>query len=111
MATYRPGELDQRIQILRQVKTPDGQGGFTRVPTLVYTLWALVRFRTGSEVFKNEKVDAPVINVFVVRQAKSLVIEDTDIIRWEGDEYNIRPMSKGKRKMYLEIEAEKGVAL
>ena len=111
MPPYKPGELDQRIEIYRQVKTADGRGGFDRVEVLQYTLWAKVKPRQGNEVFKYEKVDSVAVYTFVVRQTPSLVIQDDDIIKWQGTKYNIRaPLAKNPRHLYLDIEAERGVA-
>ena len=111
MFHYRPGELDQRIEIFRQVKTDDGQGGQDVNEVLQYTLWAKVIVKGGTEVVKYEKVEAVATYIFVVRQSKSLVIQDDDIIKWDGVKFNIRsPLQRSPRRMYLEIEAEKGVA-
>ena len=111
MFKYRPGELDQRIKIFRQVKTDDGQGGFDRSDVLQHTLWAKIIVKGGTEVFKFEKVEGTATYIFVVRQSPSLVIQQDDIIEWQGIKFNIRsPLQMSQRKMYLEIEAEKGVA-
>ena len=111
MVNARVGELDQRIEIIRQVRNPDGRGGHLRTPVVVFKLWALVIQKTGTEIFKYEKLDAVAVYTFVVRNAPSLVIEDTDFIKWDGVDYNIRaPLPKNSRKMYLEISAERGVA-
>lgn len=111
MAKFRPGELDQRIEIIRQVRTDDGRGGHTRAEVVQYTLWAHVITKGGVEVFKYEKIDAVAVYTFVVRNSKSLVINVTDFIKWDGVQYNIRsPLKKSPRKMYLEIDAERGVA-
>jgi len=40
------------------------------------------------------------------------VVKQTDIIEWLGNQFNIRsPLIKNPRHMYLDIEAETGVAL
>lgn len=112
MPPYKPGNLDQRIRILRQTQTPDGSGGFDVTTAEVYSLAAKVRVKGGAEVFKYEKVEAPQIYVFTVRQGASLVVKQTDIIEWLGNQFNIRsPLIKNPRHMYLDIEAETGVAL
>ena len=111
MAKYHTGELTDRVKIFRQVKTADGQGGFTRANVLQYTLWALVIVKGGAEVFKNDKIDATALYTFVVRAIKSLVVQDDDIIEWKGVQYNIRAVRiKSSRKLFMEIDAEKGVA-
>ena len=111
MPPYKPGELDQRIKIFRQVKTDDGEGGFTRVPTLIYTLWAKVKPQGGNEIFKFEKVEGPTIYTFTIRQSESVVILLTDYIEWNGVKHNIRPpLDKNTRHLYRDIKTEREVA-
>lgn len=111
MATYRIGELDQEIEIFRPVETKDGKGGFNTSEVLIHTLDAHVMEKGGGEVFKFEKVEAVASYRFVVRNNDELGILETDIIKWDGDKYNIRFIpKKGLRKLYLEIDAERGVA-
>jgi SPP1 family predicted phage head-tail adaptor len=111
MATYRIGELDQRIEFYRKVRTPDGQGGFTTSEVLQTTVWALIRATGGNEVFKYEKLEAPASYMFVIRYNSELDIREDDLIKWNGDSYNIRSIQqRSTRRMYLEIVAERGVA-
>jgi len=111
VATYQIGELDQRIEIFRQVKSDDGQGGFITSDVLQHTLWAHVITKGGGEVFKFEKVEATAVFTFVIRFNSQLGIQEDDFIRWEGVDYNIRAiLKKSGRRLYLEIDAERGVA-
>ena len=111
MANYRIGELDQEVEIYRPTKTQDGKGGFISSDVLLYTLDCFVMEKGGGEVFKYEKVEATANYRFVIRNNEDLGILETDIIKWDGDQYNIRAIpKKGSRKLYLEIDAERGVA-
>lgn len=107
--TFRAGELDQRIKIMRGVDTPDGYGGNTVVFTEVNEIWALVRPLSGREVTDYDRVNAESRYLFVVRYP--IDIQDSDRIDWDGEGYNIRFRKKPKgRELYMQIEAERGVA-
>ena len=106
--TYRAGELDQRITIKRETLTTDNMGGSTTTDTDVASVWAHVRPRSGRELGIHDKVEAPAMYLFVIRYRSDLL--ENDRIVWDGQEYNIRVIrSKGGRKLYLEIDAERGV--
>ena len=109
MANFRPGELDQRIKFYRAVRTDDGMGGATETLELIYTRWALVRPMSGSESKNFDKLNAEAMYLFAVRYP--LDILDSDRILWDGDYYNIRARKKPTgRELYMQIEAERGVA-
>ena len=106
---FRPGELDQRITIMRDVETPDGYGGNTTAPTLIHTLWALVRPISGNEITDYDRINAKAKYLFVVRYPIDIL--DSDRIEWEGTSFNIRLRKEPKgRDLYMQIEAERGVA-
>ena len=110
MIKYQIGELDQEIGIYRWTKTPDGQGGFTKSPVLQHSLMAKVRHKGGGEQFKFEKVESIAIVTFVIRNL-GLDIREDDYILWQNVQYNIRAqLDTGARDLYLEIDAERGVA-
>ena len=110
MINYQLGELDQAIDIYRWTQTPDGQGGFTKSGVLQHGLMAHVRHKGGGEQFKFEKVEAIAITTFVIHNL-GLDIREDDYILWDSVQYNIRSMVKtGDRDIFLEIDAERGVA-
>ena len=106
---YRVGELDKQITIKRETRTSDGMGGDTvTLTTVASDLWAHVRPRSGKEIGVHDRVEAPAMYLFVVRYRDDLL--DSDQITWDGDIYNIRAiLSSGGRKLFLEIDAERGV--
>lgn len=105
---YDVGELDQRIDVKRDTLTSDGMGGSTTTTSTVATLWSHVRPKRGREVALHDKVEAPALYIFAIRYRSDL--RDSDYITWNGADYNIRAiLTRGGRKMFLEIEAERGV--
>lgn len=107
----RVGELDQRIKIRREAEVSDGLGGQTLTVSTLAEVWAHVRPATGSERAIFERLDAQATYVFTIRNRPDITIEHNDRIEWDGVDYNIRfPAYPGKREMYFEITAERGVA-
>lgn len=107
---YRPGELDQRIDIKRMVLVDDGIGGQDeRLENIATCISAHSRSLSGGESERYDKLNATSLNMFVVRYRNDL--REDDRITWRGVEYNIRHIpSNGGRKIYTEIVAERGVA-
>jgi SPP1 family predicted phage head-tail adaptor len=107
----RPGELDQRISILRETLSDDGFGGQNvALAVLSKTTWAHVRPMSGRESERFDKLNAEMTNLFVIRYRSD--VQENDRIEWLSEQYNIRAVMKsGPRKLYLEIYAERGVAL
>jgi len=110
MINYRPGELDQRIDIKREVLADDVMGGQTeRLENIATCLSAKSRNLSGKESERYDKLNATSLNLFVVRYRDDL--REDDRILWMGEEYNIRHIpNNGGRKLYTEIIAESGVA-
>lgn len=107
--TYRAGELDQRVKIVREASTPDGIGGNTIALSEVAEVWAHVRHKTGREQIKDDRLDAKANYVFVIRWRDDILPDDR--LQWLDSYYNIRAIKQnGGRRLYLEIDAEYGVA-
>jgi len=108
--TYRVGELDQRIKILRQQLTPDGMGGNSLAWSEVSEVWAHVRPKGGREVTEFDRVNGQASYLIVVRNR--LDIKDSDTIEWGGVRFNISVRKQpSKRALYMEIDADRGKAL
>lgn len=106
---YSPGELDKRVTIRREVETPNRSGGFDLSLVDVATLWAHIRPKSGRETSNETRVNASVSYLFVIRFRAD--IRPSDRIIWNGVSYNIRAiLTRGNRALYLEIDAENGVA-
>lgn len=107
---YQVGELDQLITIRREVRVPDSMGGSDLEWQDVDTCWALVRPMSGRERLAAGQVEASA-NYLVVIHAGTEVLEK-DIIVWNEQALNVRFVkNRGSRALFLEIEAEKGVAM
>lgn len=107
---YHTGELTERVTFRREVRVDDGMGGSRSEWQDIATRWALVRPLTGRERLAADKVEASA-NYLIVVRAPCDVRED-DIGVWKGRELNIRFVKRrGARALFLELEAEMGVAV
>jgi len=107
---YRTGELDQRISIQEKQRVSDGQGGFEESWSELYEVWAHVRPKGGGEIEEYNRVNNSVSYLIVIRNGYT--VNGNNSIVWEGERFNVRvPKTPKKRDLYMEIEAEKGVAV
>lgn len=111
--TDRPGKLDQRITFKAESRNDDGLGGAVRgwvnIP-VTPTVWASVRAKSGRERFDIDRVDAEAGYVFTIRNRAD--IDERNVIEWNGRRFNIRFVRQlSNRPLYMEIEADQGVAL
>lgn len=107
--TYRTGELDQRVTVMRLTNTPDGYGGFATTWSKAGEYWAHVRPQSGREQVDFERIQGTANYLFVFRNGVDL--RDADRLDWQGEQFNIRFRKQPKtRSMYVEVEAERGVA-
>lgn len=113
MKSDKPGKLDQRITFQEESRNDDGGGGAVRAWVNVAsnpTVWAHVRAKTGRERVDADRVDADAGYVFTVRNRSD--ITEKNIILWNSRKLNIRFIRNLAHKpLYLEIEADQGVAL
>lgn len=106
------GKMDQRVTFQARTRSADGAGGFVTswsdVPSTP-TVWAHVRAMGGNEAMQQDQQQATGRYLFRVRNRTD--IAEDDRIVWRSESYNIRRVEReGTRKMYLIIEAERGVA-
>ena len=107
--TYHARELDQRIAIEREVGVSDGQGGSTLSWQLVATVWALVRPMSGRERERAASVNAEANYLIVIRYRSD--IDEKDTVVWRGRRFNLRFVKDRARSRFLELHAERGVAV
>lgn len=106
---YSPGELDQVVTFKQEVRTGDGMGGDTIALTDVLTCRAHIRIRGGSERDFSDRLNAEATYLVVIRYREGL--NESMRMVWNDESYNIRIIPRtGGRPLYLEIEAERGVA-
>jgi len=107
---WRPGELDQLINIVRPVSVGDGVGGReVTLSNIATDLFAKAKPLSGSEGENSGKINASFSMMFVVRFRDD--VKEDDRIFWSGDYYNIRQIQKsGTRELYSIYIAERGVA-
>ena len=106
---YRAGQLNQRIQLERDVTTTDDGGGKTTEPQVYASLWCYVREKSSRELIEAQGVASTASKIFVIRFRAGILASDRII--WRGDRYNIRTQpDPNAREAFLELEAEIGVA-
>jgi len=106
---YSPGELNERVTIRRTTETQDAYGTLIQTVRDVASVWAKVRPMSGGERSAAQQTEAQSNYLIVMRYRADVLPADTLI--WRGVEFNIRFIrDRGPRSLYLEIEAERGVA-
>lgn len=104
-----PGTLDQRITLQQETRTEDDYGGAASVWSALATTWAAVKPIQGRERSEVAAVEAPALYRFTIRRRAD--VTDTMRIGWNGQIFNIRFIADpGGRSLYMNIEAERGVA-
>jgi SPP1 family predicted phage head-tail adaptor len=110
MTAYGAGELSERVTFRRETSTPDGMGGYVKSFADVCTVWALVRPMSGREREFADAVESSA-NYFIVIYYRG-DIRENDICLWRGRQMNIRNVKdRGPQNLYLEMDAEAGVAM
>lgn len=105
----RAGQLDQIVTFQRRTATADGAGGRTYAWTDFARAWANVRARGGRESLAENRVSAEALYTFTIRNRTD--VDETFRIIWRDEPYNIRAVMRGgNRPLYLQIDAERGVA-
>lgn len=105
---YYIGELDQLVSIQREARTADSMGGASVAWTTVANVRALVRPMSGREVERAQKVGTEAMYLVVIYRRDD--VRESDTILWNGIRLNIRVARHRPRSLFLELEAERGVA-
>ena len=109
---YRPGELDTRIDIVRENRQADGIGGETITHQLIARqIAAKFRQMTGREGERYDAVVAEEMAVFVIRYRED--IAENDVVKWRGQNYNIRrlPPTSPRERPAISTRVRRGVHL
>lgn len=105
----RAGDLDQPIEFYRPVSVPDGRGGYSYEPQKYDADWAYVSTGSGGETEDHDRKESRNRATFKIRFRDDL--KATDLILFGGVFYNILYLpSIPDRSMYMDIDAERGVA-
>lgn len=106
------GSLDERITVRRESLVDDGMGGSVVTDSVVGTFNACVMVMSGRERDMATQTENRRNYRFKIRRSTaSAAILEKDKIVWRDKIMNIRfIVDEGPRAMYLEMEAEYGVA-
>jgi SPP1 family predicted phage head-tail adaptor len=103
------GKLSERITIEQETLTGDGMGGGTSAWAAHVSLWAEVVPKSARERLQAGQVEATATHTFCIRRRAD--ITESMRITWRGEVYNIRAIAlPALRALYMEIDAERGVA-
>lgn len=109
--TFHAGELDQRIELQKEIRTADGQGGFTKEWQTQDEVWALVRPLRGNERLHSDRTQAEGGYLVVIRYRTD--VDESWRVKWLGRNkvMNITfARDAGTRSAYLPLECTRGVA-
>jgi len=109
----QPGDLDQRVVFQAKTRTPDGGGGFVDTWSNIGAtpeVWAKVWPVSGRERVEGQQIESPTMYRFRIRNRSDLTTAMRVV--WRGRAHNIRFIADpGPRALYLDIDAEAGVAI
>lgn len=112
MRQYRekqPGDLDQRVTIIRLEQTQDEYGNPTTTETTVGTVRCHVEPVRGQErVIADRQRGVQTYKLVGRNQGDWKTVTTGDVLRWDGDDLNVRSAPKTGRALYREVEAEAG---
>ena len=106
---FRAGELDQRVEFKSVTTLKDEGGGSSKSFATNFKCWAKVKAKSGNEQNQTDQIEAVGKYQFVIRWRNDF--DEANQIIWNGNAYNITFIAEmGGRKLYLAIDAERGVA-
>ena len=109
--TERIGELDQRIELQKEVFTANDVGGQSAVWEKQATVWAHVRALTGREREHSDFLQSSGGYRIAIRNRSDLDVTASWRVVWRGKTLNVRfPEDNGPRSLYLIMQADSGVA-
>lgn len=88
------GQLNTRLQVIRQVKTADGYGGNFSTEQVVKTIWAKKTEQSGNIGFEDGQRRHFIQTEFIIRKKTAENILDNDILQVEGETNRYRFNSK-----------------
>ena len=83
----KTGELNKRIQIVRNTLVENDNGFDEETEVVLYEVWAKAQNMSGTEIFKADSDFSKVTTRFIVRYLTN--INTDDFIKFEGKKYNI----------------------
>lgn len=99
------GKMDQRIELQRLDRIPDGGGGYSEEWATYAEVWAEVLPLSGRERYQAQQTAASAN--YRIRIYNRPDVLPADRIVWRGKIMNIRfPADAGPRELFLMIDAE-----
>ena len=105
-----PGELNCRITLLKEIKVPDGQGGYASVYTPRAAMWAKITAVTAKTVDQYEQLTPEILHRIIIRYRRDVAV--TDRIQYGGRIFEQigPPMDVEEKHAFLRLECREVVA-
>lgn len=105
-----PGELNCRITLQKEVKVPDGQGGYETTYTARTAAWAKITTITAKTKDQYEELVPELIHRIIIRYRRDVAV--TDRIQYGSRMFEQigPPINEGERKAFLRLECREVVA-
>lgn len=104
------GELRSFVSVEREVRTPDGAGGYTVSWSVAFSFWSAVKQVSGTEKFAQQQLWPNGGAKFRARWPDVETLVETDRLLLDGKVYNVRHIADVDGWHSVgEITAERGV--
>lgn len=104
------GKLDERVEVVAIVQTPDDYGGYTNADNSLGTVWAQVEPVRGQERVIADQAKGVAGYRVTARNAGAFAQATTaHVLVWRGQRMNVRWAPEAGRAPTRMIEAETGV--
>lgn len=103
------GDLNQRILIESEQRTPDASGGYTLTWQPVATVWASVTPLSAGEKWQSGQLGLTRAYRFTIR--RRIDIDESQRLIWGSLALNIRAVTQQPNKAYTDILASLGDAV
>lgn len=109
----RAGRLNKRVTFQREIKTPDGRGGFSRDWETVRTVAGCLAMQKGRDVIEAGAIAGAASGLLAIRYAADLAaLGAIDRVLIDGVSYSLaEPVNPDQRKRALEFVVERGRAI
>lgn len=104
------GDLDQRLYVRSQVKTPNGLGGNSAADSWTIRVWAKVEPVRGQErAIADAQAGVQTYRITVRNNDTGKALTTRSVLRWHGVELNVSSAPDAGRALFRVLEAQAGV--
>lgn len=105
-----PGELNSRITLLREIKVPDGQGGYAAEYSTRGFVWAKLTAVTAKTKDQYEQLVPEILYRITIRYRSDVVMADRIQYGKRLFEQISPPINEGEKNAYLRLECREVIS-